>query len=182
MNATTAKHPASEVRVRSAGIEDAATLAAFGARTFADAYRELIPEDELERYVARSFSLDQIRAELGAPGSTFIIAERGTEAVGYARLLAEPRPGVDAAAPALRLVRIYVDHALVRGGVGSLLMRACLEHAHAKGRPSLWLRVWEENRTAIAFYEKWRFVKVDTLEFDMLGEVRMDWIMQVGAA
>lgn len=171
----------SEVRVRRARIEDAATLAALGARTFADAYRELIPEEELGCYVAQSFSLEQIRGELGATGSTFLIAERETDAVGYARLLEQAPPGVDAATRATRLVRIYVDQSRVRGGVGSLLMQACLEQARPRGRESLWLRVWEENRSAIAFYEKWRFAKVGTLEFDMLGEVRTDWIMQVGA-
>jgi len=174
--------PPTGILVRRAGIEDAAVLAALGARTFTDAYRDQIPEDQLRRYVVRSFAPEQIRSELGAPGSTFLLAERELDPVGYARLLTEAPPGAGADASALRLVRIYVDHTLVRGGVGGLLIQACLEQARAEGCGSLWLRVWEENHSAIAFYEKWRFVKVGMLDVDMLGEVRKDWVMQVGIA
>jgi len=41
--------------IRRATVDDAATMAALGARLFAEAYGETHPEPELSRYLARSF-------------------------------------------------------------------------------------------------------------------------------
>jgi ribosomal protein S18 acetylase RimI-like enzyme len=73
---------------------------------------------------------------------------------------------------------MYVEHRMNRSGIGSVLMRACLAQAVVQGEKLVWLRVWEHNNAAIAFYEKWGFQKVGSIDFEMLGEMRTDWVMQ----
>jgi ribosomal protein S18 acetylase RimI-like enzyme len=164
------------VVVRRAETKDLETVASLGTRTFVEAFRDQVPAGELSRYVEQAFSREQLRSEFAAGGSTFLLAERGEVVLGYARLLAEDSPAIRGE-PGLRIVRMYVEQELVRSGVGSALMRASIDRA-VSDRSNLWLRVWEHNRAAIAFYERWDFRKALEIDFEMLGSMKKDWVMQ----
>jgi hypothetical protein len=45
---------------------------------------------------------------------------------------------------------------------------------------SFWLRVWEHNQRAIRLYTSWGFERQSTLDFDMLGSIKTDWLMTAG--
>jgi ribosomal protein S18 acetylase RimI-like enzyme len=42
--------------------------------------------------------------------------------------------------------------------------------------------VWEHNTAAIAFYQRYGFVKTDTHPFALGSDVQTDWIMQLDLA
>lgn len=42
----------------------------------------------------------------------------------------------------------------------------------------LWLGVWEHNQKAIAFYQKWGFVKTGVHNFQLGNDLQHDWLME----
>lgn len=97
--------------------------------------------------------------------------------LGYAMMQeAEPPATVIGSRP-IELVRIYVEKDIIGRGYGAALMEACLETARTNGNEPIWLGVWEKNRRAIGFYEKWGFEKNGMKTFVLGNDLQNDHIM-----
>jgi len=165
------------ISIRIAGPLDADLLAEIGARTFRRTFaRDNTPED-MAAYLAAAFGPALQAAELADPGTTFLIADIGREAVGYARLVRAPAPECIPAGRPIEIRRIYAAEAWLGRGVGAALMRACLGEAERQHCDVIWLDVWERNQRAIAFYQAWRFVQVGTQDFVLGSDVQHDLLM-----
>lgn len=163
--------------IRRATQRDASVIADLGARTFEASYGADNRPEDMEQYLASSFSTKQIEAEISDPASTFLLALEEGEAIGYARLRdGESPPSVNGPRP-VELVRIYVEHEAIGKGYGSALMAACLETAASNGHQTIWLGVWVRNEQAIGFYEKWGFAKAGFKEFVVGSDPQTDHIM-----
>jgi ribosomal protein S18 acetylase RimI-like enzyme len=170
--------------VRTAGIDDASMLASLGARTFRAAYAELMAsdptdaDDPLERYIAGTFTVAGLRAELADPRNVFLVIEQppGTTA-GYAVLrFGSNHPAVRGPGQ-VELARVYLEPALIGRGLGAALMEAALARALAGGGETVWLTVWSENRRAISFYERTGFTTVGAHPFEIGGLTHQDLTM-----
>jgi ribosomal protein S18 acetylase RimI-like enzyme len=167
-----------DLTIRRANPNDAGLLADLGARTFAETFAPDNSPEDMAAYLAASFNLAQQMAELADPASTFLIAEVGGLAAGYAQLHAgAPAEGVDRAKP-VELVRLYVSHEWLGRGVGEALMRACVDEARQAGHRTIWLGVWERNGRAQAFYRKWNFRAVGEHVFQLGSDPQRDILME----
>jgi diamine N-acetyltransferase len=164
--------------VRRATLDDTVALASLGARTFLAAYRPSIAVHDLEAYVRDAFTAARLGDELGAPGSSFLVAEELEHGrfVGYAHLRPAPIACVEATSPA-ELVRLYVEPARIGSGVGAQLLGAALTEAGGGGHDVLWLGVWERNLAAQRFYARWGFAHQGEVSFRLGDEVQTDRIM-----
>lgn len=165
-----------EIVMRRGTEADVGLLAQMGAETFFDAYVEDIEEGLLAAFVAETFGQEQQAAEMADEAVIVLIAESEGQAVAYALLreweaAPEGLPPQVAGGKSMELGRIYARRAWIGRGVGSALMRACLNLAEERGFGMMWLGVWERNERAIAFYSKWGFEEVGEQVF-MLGEER----------
>ncbi len=158
--------------------EDASIIANLGARTFEASFGTQNRPEDMEQYLASSFSTEQIEAEIADPASTFLLAHEKGEAIGYAMLLDGKSPNSVNGSRPVELVRIYVEQEAIGRGYGSALMNACLETAESNGNRTIWLGVWERNEQAIGFYEKWGFAKVGVKEFVLGSDLQTDLIME----
>jgi diamine N-acetyltransferase len=168
------------VRIRNADANDAAVLAAMGARTFRDTFAADNTPTDMEAYLAKAFSVGRMASELADPGNWFLLALSAPtgEVAGYAKLrTGSIEPSVSGPAP-LELQRLYVERSAMGGGFGAALMEACLATARADGFQTLWLGVWEHNARALAFYRRWGFEVVGAHEFRLGEDVQTDLIMQ----
>jgi len=167
-----------QVTLRRANPEDANLLAELGARTFKETFAADNTSEDMAAYVAANFNLAQQTAELAHPASTFLIAEVGGVAAGYAKLHAgEPAAGIEGARP-IELVRLYASREWLGRGIGEALMRACLDEAREGGYDNIWLGVWERNARAQAFYRKWDFRAVGEHLFQLGSDPQRDILMQ----
>jgi ribosomal protein S18 acetylase RimI-like enzyme len=172
----TRQNPA--LNVRRAAIEDAELLAELGARTFAETFAEDNSPEDMAAYMAASFSLERLEAELTDPLSIFFIAEVDGGAAGYAKIHpGEASEGVGGEKP-VELVRLYVAQAWLGRGVGPVLMRRCLDEAREMGFQTMWLGVWERNHRAQAFYRKWNFREVGEHIFQLGSDPQRDIVMR----
>lgn len=169
--------PDRDLFIRRATQEDAQIIAEMGARTFEAAFGADNRPQDIARYIAESFSPQQLERELADPKSIFLLAYEDEQLAGYARLLDGERPEFVQGPDPVELVRLYVESDLIGGGYGSALMRACLEAARAAGYRSIWLGVWERNTRAIRFYERWGFHRLSTHEFILGEDVQTDILM-----
>jgi ribosomal protein S18 acetylase RimI-like enzyme len=79
----------------------------------------------------------------------------------------------------LEIERIYVLKEYQGKGIGNELLNLAKHIANQKNAPYIWLGVWEENKKAIAFYEKNGFITFDQHVF-MVGEDRqIDLMMKL---
>ena len=142
-------------------IQDLPALSIMGGRLFHEAYTGMMPEQDLQEYVATAFSPEKVRAEFLQPGVTFLVAKYEGEWAGYAKLNTNKRKESKEVERFIELERLYLFKKFQGKKIGAQLMEYCLHFAKEKGFDTLWLNVWEQNKTAIGFYEKWQFEYVD---------------------
>jgi ribosomal protein S18 acetylase RimI-like enzyme len=169
---------APDIKVRRASAGDNGLLAEMGAQTFSAAFGPYNTPEDIALYIRNSFSPEIQAAELSDPASLFLIAEVDRRPVGYARLYEGEQPSAITGSHPIEIVRFYARPNWIGRGVGAALMRACLREAGARGCDTIWLDVWEENKRAIAFYEKWGFREVGTQLFLLGGDIQNDLLMQ----
>jgi len=168
------------VAIKHATREDAARVGALGARLFVQAYGPTHPEPELSRYLARSFAVRTLEAELETPGTSVLVAqERSGRDIGYAYLRATAigaPQGVRGTSP-LEIARFYVDEAWHGRGVAQALMAACVADARARGADALWLQVWTQASRPLAFYRRMGFEVVGRTTFAFGDRLDDDHVM-----
>ncbi len=165
--------------IRVADIRDAAVLADLGRRTFHETFAAHNRPEDMAAYTAEAFTVERIAAEIGEPGSVFLMAEVSQTVVGFARLAPEAPPACVTGPAPVRLAKLYVSADAIGSGVGATLMRAGIEWARGAGHRTLWLGVWEHNHRAKAFYERWGFIPVGFETFRLGGDDQTDVLMQL---
>ncbi|WP_435020568.1 N-acetyltransferase family protein [Tundrisphaera sp. TA3] len=167
------------VTIRTAGLGDAAALADLARRTFHDTFAAQNRPEDMKAYMSGAYTAGRLDRELREPGAVYLMAEDATKLIGFAKVApSEPPPCVTVRDP-LRLARLYVAAEALGSGVGAALMRECIGRAEGSGHGGLWLGVWEHNRRAIAFYERWGFAPVGTEPFLLGSDRQTDVLMQL---
>ena len=169
---------ADSIAVRTATVADAQMLAELGAQSFARTFGPDNTPEDMAAYLKQAFGPQIQAAELAEPGSLFLVAEVGGEAVGYARLREGPAPDPIHGASPIEIVRFYARPDWIGRGVGAALMRACLAQARQRGMRTLWLDVWERNPRALAFYARWGFHEIGSQPFWLGTDVQTDVLME----
>jgi ribosomal protein S18 acetylase RimI-like enzyme len=169
--------PALPLHIRRAIAADAADIAEFGARVFAETFAADNTPDDLAAYLASAFGEHVQRAEIDNAQNVYLLATIAGVVCAIALVeLGATDPAVTGPAP-VRIERFYVDFAHHGRGVAPALMDACVETARSLGGHTLWLGVWEKNRRAIRFYEKHGFHDVGTQIFMMGSDTQTDRVM-----
>jgi GNAT superfamily N-acetyltransferase len=166
-----------KIRIRNALPQDKEMLAKLGAKTFSDSFARDNTPQNMAAYLAGAFGPGKQAKELADTNSRYLIAESDATVVGYARLQFGPAHGDVGGGQPVEIARLYARKAWIGKGVGKRLMEACLETARKAGCDRIWLGVWEKNRQAIAFYEKWGFGKVGEKVFQLGDDPQRDWLM-----
>lgn len=158
-------------RVRPATTSDSVLLRRIGISTFRETFGIHNTQENMDAYVEEHFSIAKIKNELSDPNNMFLILNHLENAVGYAKLRMSTPPGELGTTNAIEIERFYSIKEYIGRKVGQNLMEGCLRYASRMGFSKLWLGVWEHNHRAIAFYEKWGFIRFGEHEF-ILGEDR----------
>jgi GNAT superfamily N-acetyltransferase len=166
-----------ELNIRRATADDAGFIADIGARTFEASFGADNRPEDMQAYLALSFSPAHIESQLFDPASIFLLAYADARAVGYAMLHKNKKPVSVPDPNPVELVRFYIEADIIGKGYGSALMHVCLQEAQKNGHRTIWLGVWEKNQRAIRFYRKWGFTKVGTQEFVLGSDLQNDHIL-----
>lgn len=170
--------------IRQAEPRDAAALAAFGARTFFDAFGADNRPEDMTAYLAGAYGVQQQLSEVENPDIATLLVEQEGGLVAFSQIRRGPAPPCVTLPAPVEVWRFYVDRAWHGRGVAPALMTSALESARALGGASAWLSVWERNPRAIAFYTKLGFRDVGSRMFLVGSDPQKDRVMarEIGRA
>jgi diamine N-acetyltransferase len=162
---------------RRAELADAAALAVFGARAFTETYRAFNTPDDMRRYLATAYGVEQQSRELADRAMITVLAESEKGLVGYVQLRRKDAPPCVSHDAPVEIYRFYVDAAAHGTGVAQKLMGHAMSAARELGGRHLWLGVWERNARARAFYMKSGFTDVGTQVFELGSDKQTDRVL-----
>jgi ribosomal protein S18 acetylase RimI-like enzyme len=166
------------IRISKHKQEHLLSLQEIAKKTFIETFSTDNSEENMRQYVAQKLSIEQLSTELETAHSQFYIAQYNNEAVGYLKVnfkeaQTEPQP-----ADYMEIERIYVLSAYFGKGIGAFLLEKALELANQQQVKTVWLGVWEENKRAIAFYEKNGFKIFGSHVFQLGEDAQTDFLMR----
>lgn len=169
---------APDSRIRRAEPADAAALAEFAARIFAETFGPDNRPEDMAAHLAERFGVRQQTEEILDPAVVTLLVEDGGRLIGYTQVatLHAPPLCVTGEAP-VEIGRFYVDRAWHGKGLAQGLMAAARDAARELGGRTVWLAVWEHNPRAIAFYEKQGFRDVGSQPFRLGTDLQTDRVM-----
>jgi ribosomal protein S18 acetylase RimI-like enzyme len=168
------------ISLRPATVDDAVPFTQLSFDTFWDAFagHPMNAPHDLDEYMRRAFTVDQMAKELADSMAIITIAEIDGEMAGYSKVNIDAiEPGITAERP-IELARLYSHQRYLGQGVGQALMTRCFEDAHSLDRDVMWLGVWEFNPRAQAFYRKHGFREVGRHVFQLGADPQTDLLMQ----
>lgn len=151
--------------IRRATAADAVTLARLAELTFTQAFGHLYPAEDLESFLAESYSVERQRIILGHPEYAVWMLEAGGEAVGHAAAGPCGLPHLDVQPGDGELKRLYVLRHLQNAGWGGQLFEVALDWLQREGPRALWIGVWSQNHAAQRFYARHGFEHVGDYGF-----------------
>ena len=156
------------VSIRRATVADAAALAAFGAKTFADTFGAFHSASDLAMHLAETFGVPRQRAELTDPATVTLFVEIDGALAGFTQVYAGEVPDCVTGPAPIEIKRFYIDTPFHGQGVAQRLIDAAYAAGRERGAQTVWLGVWEHNPRAIAFYRRQGFTQVGAHTF-MVG-------------
>ena len=151
----------SDAVIRRGVASDAAGLAAFAARAFAEAFGGVTGVDDMQAHLAATYRPDLQARELADPTVITLLALQDIGIVAYAQVRRNAMAPACVALPdAVELQRLYADRSVHGTGLPMRLMQCALDAARELGGRYAWLGVWERNARAMAFYRKAGFDEI----------------------
>ena len=164
--------------IRSAELEDAATLRELGEVTFRATFTGTTSDENLEDYISKSFTLEKLQQELSDPFANFFIAEFIEKPVAYLKLHCGEVPDCVKDKNALEIERLYVSEEFIAQKIGAQLMQKAMAFGIENNHQTIFLGVWEHNERAKNFYHKWGFTRIGEHVFQMGDDPQIDWWME----
>ena len=152
------------ITIRRALREDASLLSELSSVTFFDTFKDTCTPQDMQGFIADYFSVPQVEKELRNENDFYFIAFIGEAAVGYLRIKEEESEvEIIKKYRSIELKRIYVLKDFISQKVGAALMKFALDFAEQHNYELLWLGVWEHNKRAKLFYNKFGFIDTGVL-------------------
>jgi diamine N-acetyltransferase len=167
------------MEIRALGPSDIPELQSLGRQTFVETFEAHNTAQDMEQYLAESFSHTRLESELGNPGSRFFFACQQGRPLGYLKVNSGEAQTERLDGRGLEIERIYVLKEFLGRKVGQALYAKAMDLARSEGFAYLWLGVWEENHRALAFYRKNGFVAFDKHLFILGSDEQTDILMRL---
>ena len=166
------------LKIKVATIADAQQISAISKQTFYEAFNAQNTKGDMALFLAANFNIQDTQQEIADKANAFYLAYTNNQLCGYAKVIDKDNNDELPNTKTLRISRIYVQNRFIGQGIGKALMEQCLNFAIELGKNIIWLGVWENNLTAISFYQKWGFQKFDTEIFVLGNDPQTDWLMK----
>jgi len=154
-----------EVEYRTGNKADALCVGVLAIQVFLDTYVKDGIRPDLAREALANYSPEAFSARLADRDTTFVVAEKDGCLMAFCEVTRDrPCPIADVA-DSIELVRLYVQPACQRLGLGRALLRHAESLAMEAGADSLWLAVWTGNTRALTFYRALGYKSVGTIAY-----------------
>jgi len=166
-----------DIKIVSAGKEDAKLIAIISRETFYDTYAAENTAANMAKFMTQQFSKTLLMEEVGVEGNHFFLAYIDGEVAGYLKLKDANHPQL-VGTQALEISRIYVSKPFIGKSVGKSLLQTAIDFAQEKSKDWLWLIAWKENKRALQFYQKNGFEIFAESTFLLGDDLQNDWVLK----
>lgn len=157
---------------------DVSTLQEISIQTFSETFEHDNEEQHLQAYLDKAYNIEKLREELSNVYSFFYFIKHQDTIAGYLKVNVKDAQTEAVGENALEVERIYIRKEFQKLGLGKELLNYAFAVAHEQQVSKVWLGVWEENKNALAFYNKNGFIKSGQHSFFMGEDEQIDWIME----
>lgn len=168
-----------KTEIRKVTPDDIKQLQEIGRKTFTETFSDTNTEENMKRYLDKSFSSRKLITELNDKNSEFYFAICGSNIIGYLKLNCGQSQTEIKDAKSLEIERIYVLKKFHGKNIGQLLYDKAIQIARQANADYIWLGVWERNLRAISFYRKNGFVEFDKHIFKLGNDEQTDIMMKL---
>ena len=168
-----------KIEIKKIGLSEIEQLQVIGRQTFLETFAEVNTEENMNKYLAESFAVDKLTAELTTPDSEFYFASLDNRVIGYLKVNSGQAQTELKDPNGLELERIYVLKEFHGKQVGQILYNTAFDIAKQIDADYLWLGVWEENQRALRFYRKNGFIEFDKHIFKLGDDEQTDIMMRL---
>lgn len=165
--------------IRKATLRDLGDLLHMARTGFLQAFTAGNKPENVTAYLKEAFTLEQFEKEMAASASTFFLAEKEGEIIGYVKVNQVPAQTDVHDPESLEIARLYVLEDFLGLGLGKELLDTAINFAKQNGKKYLWLGVWEHNVRAIRFYEKNGLRIFGSHPFPFGDEIQTDFLMRI---
>lgn len=130
---------------------------------------------EVKKYTDEAYALAKLRQELLDPDSRTYFLKTTGQVIGYLKLNWDAAQTDQIFEDAMQLQRIYLLPEYWNQHLGNLLMEKALSMAKQTGVKIIWLGVWEHNKRARHFYERYGFKKAGSHTFVIGNDHQTDY-------
>jgi len=166
-----------KINIKQCTHQDLEELQEISCETFYETFREQNSKENLNAYLEKAFTLEQLKKELSNTSSYFYFICLYKEVAGYLKVNIYGAQSEDMGDESLEIERIYIKSKYQKNGLGKHLLNKAFKIAEESNKRKIWLGVWEKNENAIAFYKKMGFSQMGTHSFFMGDEKQTDFIM-----
>ncbi|PWG00492.1 GNAT family N-acetyltransferase [Levilactobacillus bambusae] len=145
------------ITIRQVQLSELAVLQAISRETFADTFGPFNTARNIQAYLNRAYSSEQLTTELQTENSKFYFLFVNHQLAGYLKLNVETAQSEPMPATHLEVERIYIRQPFKRQGLGTRLIDFAVLEATNQAKTHLWLGVWEHNDAAQQFYRRMGF-------------------------
>lgn len=164
--------------IREAEFVDIPAMREVAIKTYVDTFGEVNTPENMNDFLAKSYSLISLELEFKEPGSTLYLACEEQRIAGFLRLRKSTEVADKLGSNCLELQRLYIHKDFQHQKVGTMLMQKAINVAVENKFDWIWLGVWERNFNAQRFYLKWNFEKFSEHVFQMGNDPQIDWLFK----
>lgn len=158
---------------------DLEELTRISRTTFVDAFEKDNDPEDFKTYVDKAFDRNEIGKQLEEENTSFYFVYVKNELAGYFKMNINNAQTDLKNQDAVELERIYVLNKFQGLGIGAWILEMAKNLASKTGKTFLWLGVWEENISAIKFYERNGFSKFGMHPYYIGKDRQMDWLLKL---
>jgi len=147
--------------------------------TFIAAFEKDNNPEDFNNYMDSAFCKETIKSELLNPNSSFYFTYLDNTVVGYFKLNENDAQNEQFEQPTIELERIYVLATFQGKEIGKEMLYKSIDIAKSKNVSFLWLGVWQKNRAAVRFYERFGFIKFGSHPYYIGKDKQTDWLMKL---
>jgi len=155
--------------IRIAEQKDANAVSTLLQTVFSEAYGQALDKEVLEEHLEGCFSEAVIRGDFQT--YTYFVIEKDLQLLGALKIDLDDKHKAE-------IDKLYVLKEARAHGIGALLMNTAIEWSTKQNATHIYLYVWEENHSAIRFYEKHQFEKVGTTQIYVGKTTFSDFVME----
>lgn len=151
-------------------------------QTFSETYRHLNTEANFNKYIQENFSTTRLLNELKDKNSFVYFIKEQNKNIGYLKLNINEAQSENLGNKSIEIERVYTLKEHFGKNAGKMMIEFTIEKGKELKKEFVWLGVWENNKRAIAFYERHGFIKFDTHIFNFGNDEQTDFLYKLDLA